>query len=254
VVDEAQDLHPPAWRMLRAAVAEGPDDLFVVGDPHQRIYDAKVSLAQVGIKVTGRSTRLRVNYRTTDEILTWATGIMTGVPVDDLGEEGVPDTLADCRSPLHGPAPTLCRAPDRDKEMHALVDQARAWLEAGVRAADIAVVARTWQLADLVTGELRAAGIEAVQSRGTPPAPQTPGVRVGTMHAMKGLEFRCVAVAGVDADLLPRASALTDPAVDPLQYEADLLAERCLLFVACTRARDALYVSWTGRPSPFLPL
>ena len=32
-----------------------------------------------------------------------------------------------------------------------------------------------------------------------------------------------------------------------------LLRERCLLFVACTRARDHLYVSYAGEPSPLLP-
>ncbi len=40
--------------------------------------------------------------------------------------------------------------------------------------------------------------------------------------------------------------------VDRLQHEADRLAERCLLCVACTRARDSLYVSWWGEPSEFL--
>jgi hypothetical protein len=42
LVDEAQDLHPSQWRLLRAAVAPGPDDLFIVADPHQRIYDNRV--------------------------------------------------------------------------------------------------------------------------------------------------------------------------------------------------------------------
>lgn len=40
VVDEAQDLHPAQWRLLRAAVPPRPDDLFIAGDPHQRIYDS----------------------------------------------------------------------------------------------------------------------------------------------------------------------------------------------------------------------
>jgi superfamily I DNA/RNA helicase len=42
IVDKAQELHPAQWRLLRAAVKEGPDDLFIVGDPHQRIYDNRV--------------------------------------------------------------------------------------------------------------------------------------------------------------------------------------------------------------------
>ncbi|CAM5365631.1 hypothetical protein SVIOM342S_04993 [Streptomyces violaceorubidus] len=74
VVDEAQDLHPAQWRVLRGAVAAGGDDLFITGDPHQRIYDSKVSLASLGIPVTGRTHRLRINYRSTEEILVLVDG------------------------------------------------------------------------------------------------------------------------------------------------------------------------------------
>ena len=49
IVDEGQDLHPAQWRLLRAAVAAGPDDLFIVADPHQRIYDNHVSLGSLGV-------------------------------------------------------------------------------------------------------------------------------------------------------------------------------------------------------------
>ncbi|WP_425337992.1 hypothetical protein [Streptomyces violaceorubidus] len=41
--------------------------------------------------------------------------------------------------------------------------------------------------------------------------------------------------------------------MDRLQHESDLLRERCLLFVACTRAREALAVSWSREASPFVP-
>jgi ATP-dependent exoDNAse (exonuclease V) beta subunit len=43
IIDEAQDLHPAQWRLLRAAVPAGPDDLFIVGDAHQRIYAGRRS-------------------------------------------------------------------------------------------------------------------------------------------------------------------------------------------------------------------
>ena len=55
LVDEAQDLHPAQWRLLRAAVAPGPDDLFIAADPHQRVYDNRVSLASLRISVRGRA-------------------------------------------------------------------------------------------------------------------------------------------------------------------------------------------------------
>jgi superfamily I DNA/RNA helicase len=58
VVDEAQDLSPAHWMLLRAMAAPGPNDLFLVGDTHQRIYDNYLSLSSLGINIRGRSSRL----------------------------------------------------------------------------------------------------------------------------------------------------------------------------------------------------
>jgi superfamily I DNA/RNA helicase len=66
LVDEAQDLGMNAFRLLRHLVDEDKNDLFIVGDAHQRIYGSKVVLGQCGIKIIGRSHKLRVNYRTTE--------------------------------------------------------------------------------------------------------------------------------------------------------------------------------------------
>ena len=77
-------------------------------------------------------------------------------------------------------------------------------------------------------------------------------VRLGTMHGMKGLEFQAVAVIGVADGTMPAPGALTDVAEDPVAHTQALQRERCPLFVACTRARDHLYVSYGGAPSPFL--
>lgn len=73
------------------------------------------------------------------------------------------------------------------------------------------------------------------------------------MHAMKGLEFRAVSVLGVNEGTVPFTREITPREADPLQHDSDLLRERCLLFVACTRAREALSVTWSSAPSPFLP-
>ena len=73
------------------------------------------------------------------------------------------------------------------------------------------------------------------------------------MHAMKGLEFQAVAVIGVEQGLVPDPAAVTPEDEDALAHAQDLQRERCVLFVACTRARDHLYVSGTGEPSAFLP-
>jgi superfamily I DNA/RNA helicase len=73
------------------------------------------------------------------------------------------------------------------------------------------------------------------------------------MHAMKGLEFRAVAVIGVEEGVVPDPATIATDDGDPLARAQNVQRERCVLFVACTRARDHLYVSHTGAPSPLLP-
>jgi len=79
------------------------------------------------------------------------------------------------------------------------------------------------------------------------------GVRLLTFHAAKGLEFRHLVVSGLNAGLVPLARAEFNP--------AELREERRLFFVALTRAKDTLELSYhrqperpdvSGEPSPFL--
>ncbi|MGW2440967.1 3'-5' exonuclease [Streptomyces goshikiensis] len=250
VVDEAQDLHPAQWRLLRAVVLARPDDLFIAGDPHQRIYDTKVSLKSLGIPVTGRSARMRKNYRSTQEILTWSTALLDGRPVEQL-EDGSADTLAGFQSSLRGARPIVYAAANQEAELAELVLCIRAWARSGVELSDIAVAARFNKVVYRVVRRLQDEGIPVVRLR-QEGAADSEGVRVGTMHSLKGLEFRCVAVVGVREGALPYPAAITPMELDPIQHHTDLTAERCLLFVACTRARDQLHVSWSGTASRFL--
>ncbi|WP_416530243.1 UvrD-helicase domain-containing protein [Streptomyces coelicoflavus] len=251
VVDEAQDLHPAQWRVLRGAVAPGSDDLFLTGDPHQRIYDSRVSLGSLGISVAGRTHRLRINYRSTEEILTWSTGILATVSVDDLGGEGS-DTLAGYRSLLHGRRPQVSGYGSEQAEVAALVERVQGWIAQGIAPSEIGVCTRFNVLLDKAYDRLTAAGVPVVRVKDGQGS-GVDGVRLATMHAMKGLEFRCVAVLGVTAGAVPFAREVTPASVDSLQHDSDLMRERCLLFVACTRAREALAVTWSGAGSPFIP-
>ncbi|PSK92313.1 UvrD-like helicase family protein [Murinocardiopsis flavida] len=247
LVDEAQDLHPAQWRLLRAAVEPGPDDLFIVGDPGQRGYDSRVSLASLGINVRGRGHRLRVSHRVTQEILDWAAQVLG--PVAPNADDGSAEP-AGYRSVLHGPAPVLRGCAHRSEELTALGDQVRAWLDSGVDASTIAVAGRNQWVVRNVAKELAARGIitAALDS-----ADQGEAVRIGTMHKLKGQEFRCVAVVGMGDPLVPPKAAIDSAEGDPVALEHVYHQERALLFMTCTRARDALYVSYVGSPSRFLP-
>ncbi|WP_422745589.1 UvrD-helicase domain-containing protein [Micromonospora sp. WMMD754] len=251
LVDEAQDLHPVQWRLLRAAVPPGPDDLFIVGDAHQRIYDNRVTLSGLGIEVRGRAHRLTVSYRTTAEILQLSTRLLGAETYDNF--DGGLDSMAGYHSPLRGPSPDLDGFDNRDAELRDLVTAVRLWLESGVQPHDIAVLSRTKRQSEEAVGVLTAEGLHTVRlksaGRGRPEA-----IQVMTMHRAKGLEFRCVAVQGASAEMMPLAGALTPARADAARHRQDQMRERSLFFVACTRARDALRISWTGQPSPFLPV
>ena len=248
LVDEAQDLHPSQWRLLRAAVAPGPDDLFIAADPHQRVYDNRVSLASLRISVRGRSRRLSLNYRTTQEILAWAVPLLGTDPVTGL--DGEVDSLLGYRSPMHGPRPERRVTAARAEEFKFLAERVRSWLSAGIEPHAIGVAARSAGLVREAREALEADGIATVSLSGRG---NTKAVRAGTMHAMKGLEFQAVAVIGVEQGLVPAPAAVTPETEDAAAHAQDLQRERCVLFVACTRARDHLYVSGTGEPSMFLP-
>ncbi|MFJ2751004.1 UvrD-helicase domain-containing protein [Streptomyces sp. NPDC087297] len=250
VIDEAQDLHPAQWRLLRASVAPGPDDLFIAGDTHQRIYGNKASLRSLGVNVTGRSHRLRINYRTTHEILQWSASLLNGQSLDDM--DGGTESLTGYRSVLNGGNPELRASADKAEEISDLTARIAQWVNDGVEPREIGVAVRYMQLGKEIAQALERAELP-VRLLGTAQATgDGTGVCIGTMHRMKGLEFRCVAVAGVSDSIVPLASTLTPAEVDAQQHREDLLGELSLLFVACTRAREVLRVSWHGAPSPFL--
>ena len=166
------------------------------------------------------------------------------------GLDGEIDSLLGYRSPMHGPRPQAWKAASRAEEFDLLTERIRSWVSAGIEPSAIGVTARSAALVREAREALTAAGIETTSLSGRS---GTPAVRAGTMHAMKGLEFQAVAVIGVEQGLVPEPGAVTPETEDALAHTQDLQRERCVLFVACTRARDHLYVSGSGEPSSFLP-
>ncbi|MGH3370976.1 MAG: UvrD-helicase domain-containing protein, partial [Nocardioidaceae bacterium] len=209
VVDEAQDLHPAQWRLLRAAVPSGPNDLFTVGDAHQRIYDYRVSLSALGIETRGRSRRLKINYRTSQQILAWALRIITGEVVDDL--DGETETQTGYRSAFDGPPPTTARFTTPAEEAAYVAEQVREWIKDGVNPSAIGVTARTRRHLKPVQEALDAAGVDWAELGADP---KKPSVRTATMHSAKGLEFARLAVVAVNGDTVPLPIAVTSAQLD----------------------------------------
>ncbi|MFD6949106.1 DNA helicase [Nocardiopsis sp. TSRI0078] len=252
VVDEAQDLSSAHWTLLRAMVDRTDNDIFLVGDTHQRIYDNRVSLGALGIEIRGRSARLTLSYRTTREILGSALGLLGDETWDDL-DEGT-DTLDGYRSVLRGPRPGFSGSPTWAAERDALAAWAQEQVERDGRAASVAIAVPTGNEVNEVQQALVRAGVRAAAlGKDGPPPGYEEAVHVGTLHRFKGLEYQHMAIGAVSEGLVPRTGLERLRANDAPRYRLETQKTRSLLFVAATRARDSLLVSWHGDPSPLLP-
>lgn len=251
VVDEVQDFSADALRLLRAiAGPERPDDLFLVGDAHQRIYGRAVALSPCGIQVRGRrSQTLRINYRTTGPICRWSIAILKNAPIDDL--DGGDADRRGYVSLREGPPPNVHPSATGLDEEATAVATVRKYLDAGTPAEAICLVARTKvPLRGRFGPAFERAGIGAIMLERE--EPRMPGVRMATMHRVKGLEFSVVVLVGIGKVEVPFPSPELK-SDDPLLREHAVLRERSLLYVAASRARDAVHVLYHGEPSPLLP-
>ncbi len=249
IVDELQDLKPADIRLVRALCAENLVDLMVVGDAGQRIYPGGFSLLALGLEVRGRSSVLRINYRTTEQIRRAADRIL-GFDVDDMDGGTEAKERAKTRSLLTGPEPALEGFPTQQAEDQGAVTQVKIWLGEGLRPEAIGLFARTRKRLESVKQALEASDVPTCLLSDSSDESRS-GVRLGTMHRAKGLEFKSVLVLDCGRGAMPNSYVLKQ-SDDPQDRAAATARERRLLYVSMTRARDDLAITWRGDPSPFL--
>lgn len=250
IVDEGQDLSVNGFRLLRAiAGKEHENDIFIVGDAHQRIYKNKAALSKCGINVRGRSSILRINYRTTEEIRKTAFALLNGMSFDDLDDDF--DTGDRCQSLTHGKAPQVNRFSNANEEFDEVLKEIKRLVDSGVSAKNICVVARTHKLLDDYISQFTANGIRCYEIKGSKADDRgLDGIRVATMHRVKGLEFQYIFIVAANKRIIPLASAIDH--TDLVSEQETVTAEKCLLYVALTRAQKGAYISSYGQMSDFL--
>ena len=249
VVDEAQDLGSPSFRLIRALVPASMNDLFITGDCHQRIYDRKVVLGRCGIKIRGRSHKLRLNYRTTEQTRAWAARLLEGRDIDDL--DGGKDDNSGIRSLTSGPDPLLRGFKDADEQALFIVEYLQGLQESGESLSSLCVVARKRDERDSLRDHVRSLGIDTVVIESQSDDQTVPGVRFATMHRVKGLEFERVILASVNSDLVPPKRLWDSIDIGP-ERGAFETRERALLYVAASRAKKAVLVLSYGNRSQLL--
>ena len=226
-MDEGQDFADDWYRTLLRALDLTTSSLFIVLDSSQTVYKRKVSWRDIGIQIAGRARVLRVNYRNTRPILSTAYALIrdldvSGMVVCEAGEEYiVPE-----KALRDGPMPEVRRFKSFEEERRYALEWIRTRLEKGVSPDDMLVLGLSRSDMAKLEEWLQDAGIPAQLLGGR----VRPGVvRLSTVHSAKGLDAESV--------LLLSAHELE---------RRDETEGRRLLYIAMTRARTELYISYSG--------
>jgi DNA helicase-2/ATP-dependent DNA helicase PcrA len=253
-VDEAQDMNPLQFMLLRQMAGDDPD-LFCVGDPNQSIYGfngANPKFLNDIVRTWPDTVVLDLtrNHRSTANIIAVANTLL------EAGAAGIVPAKDDGEVPL-------VRSYNTDEEEATRVT---TWLGAkhqpGSPWRSMAVLARTNAQLELIAGYLEAADIPH-ERRGPEHSPasdlfmtpdatprridddQIDAVALSTIHRSKGLEFQHVAAIGWAEGQLPNYNATS---------AAALAEEQRLAYVALSRAEDSLLITWSrGRNDPRYP-
>jgi hypothetical protein len=234
VVDEFQDINAAQWKMVERMMHPGAK-LLVVGDDAQNIYTWRGSdvkfILQLEKKLTGLvDDQLRINYRSSDNIIAAANAVMKFIP-----------TLPWKKSMI-GAGAVLGRKPDihffwRMKDETRWILTTIQGIQALQPKLTMAILSRTNLDLFRCEEEFLTAGIPyRLRDCGKMDEEEKEGahgVDLVTLHASKGLEWDIVFMLHCNDDVFPSS-----------KKKEDVICERRLFYVAVTRARKHLFLTY----------
>lgn len=246
ICDEVQDFSNPELSLLRSLVEEKENDLFLVGDPFQNIYKRSLNFAKSGIIVRGRRSRkLKINYRTTEEIKHLAMKIVSNLPVDDF--DGNQETLKGYLSLMHGNPPSYDIFLTPEEEDKFILERLKSFIfEGSIQPNEICLCSRTNAGLDEIKKLLNTENIKYLDLSSS--KQNITAVNVSTFHNIKGHEFKVVFAKGMSESTVPfryvNYNSLSDK-----ERESYHQQERSLYYVVFSRAIQTVIITGVGEKS-----
>ncbi len=239
LVDEVQDLGTLELRIIRALTKPGRNDLFLAGDAVQAVHTKFVDVKAAGIDVPpARWIRLRQNYRNSRQILTAAYSVLQS------NLERVPPALGDMEvlvpefANFSSAKPLLLEVDSIENELtYALgyCKQSENMVGRDSRAC-IAICGMTQKSVEELGQEL---GLDVLSDSTDMSSAR---LFVSDLEQTKGFEFDLMIVINCSGNAIPQKQL----------PERESFRELCKLYVAMTRAKRELVISYTASSSPFL--
>ncbi|HPM10743.1 MAG TPA: 3'-5' exonuclease [Paludibacter sp.] len=248
IVDELQDFSNVELKFIRSLVKEKENDLFLVGDPLQNIYKKRINFSKSGINIRGkRSNRLRINYRTTEEIKNLAISVLHGEDFDDF--DGNMEEKSGYLSLFHGVKPQYRLYPSKEEELDAVLEEIESLISQGFHYNDIVIAARFRDSVNDFRNHMHQNMVPYVTkfllNR------NNEGIRLTTFHGLKGLEFKHVFLVDVNDRTLPfkhhNYHMLSEE-----EKKQEIKSEKSLFYVACSRAIQRLVITGIGNRSDLI--
>ena len=235
-VDEYQDVNPLQQALLDLWLGEN-DNICVVGDVCQTIYSfagAKNKYLQEFTNKFPEASvfRLNRNYRSSPEIVEFANNLLAQMPSQN---SNVGQLFATRNS---GEKVTVSSYLSENEEAQFIVDEIIKLIENNVNLKDIAVLSRTNAQLEKVAVKLEENNLNYSIQTSEKYSLRTrleEKITLASIHATKGLEWNNLFLMGVSDDLIPFAQANT---------QEEILEELRLFYVAVTRAKDKLFITW----------
>lgn len=238
LVDEVQDFGNIELEVVRALAEPKPNDLLLCGDAAQAVTTKFQRLKDAGIDIpAARSRQLNQNYRNSSDVLGAAYEVLMNNLSDDLLDKEDLEVLDPKFSTFSGATPLLLEAGGLSPALTGALALAKEKL-AGNAEAKICIAICGFSLHEMALyGEkLGLPVLDGTRSL------DEGGIFLSDLPQTKGFEFDLVCILNCSEGVLPDRTA-----PDEEQYR-----DLATLYVAMTRAKTDLVLSWCGAPSPFL--
>ena len=240
IVDEGQDFSPMMIKSLVNAVGDGGSFTFF-GDVAQQIYGSRLSWRDSGINVEN-IIRLDVNYRNPATI----TAFSSDITKSKYWQKDADMVIATMQI-AEGPKPILIHFGSEQHELRWIVERA---ISIGKTSSTV-IVLRNRDAVKSFEKILNEKGCCAtVINRETPGYPYIKTVYLTTFHAVKGLEFENVLVPFLSSDKFPTPETISSALSEDEAYANEIK----LLYVAATRSKFGLYMTYSGTLTPLFPV
>ena len=238
LVDEAQFFAPLWFAILQKLLKEQNAHLFVVADPTQGFLGRGASWKSLGLQARGRSQQLRRSYRTTREILQFASLFYRQrLPEEQEEEILVPDLL----NMPNGAFPEMLSLTSPQDEISRVANEVESFVRQGYPRGDLLILhvngSGVRRLKTAIDGRL---GKDAAMD----PKDNAPNnyVRVTTLNAGAGLEAPVVFLVGL-RELFEEEQSIRMSDVERETLTRDNTRK---IYMAATRAGQRLVFTYVG--------